>query len=222
MEHFREDEVKRAVWDCRSDKSPGPDGLNFKFIKQLWPSIKPDFLRFLDEFHVNGLFPKCSNASFIALIPKVIDPQMLNEYKSISLIGCIYKIVAKILANRLKKVMPFIIYERQSAFIEGRHMLHSVLIANEAVEEAKRYQKPCIIFKVDYEKAYDSVSWKFLTYMMERMGFFPKWIQWMEGCLKLASISVLVNGSPSAESIRSEEHTSDSSHYSRSRMPSSA
>ncbi|XP_028186376.1 uncharacterized protein LOC114373014 [Glycine soja] len=73
-------------------------------------------------------------------------------------------------------------------------MLHSVLlIANEVVEEAKRCHKPCIVFKVDYEKAYDSVSWEFLTYMMSRMGFCSKWIKWIEGCLKSAYVSVLVN-----------------------------
>ncbi|KHN06118.1 hypothetical protein glysoja_042387, partial [Glycine soja] len=74
------------------------------------------------------------------------------EFKPISLIGCMYKIVAKLLANRLKKVLPSIIDERQSAFIQGRHLLHSVTIANEVVDEAKRSQKPCMVFKVDYEK----------------------------------------------------------------------
>ncbi|KHN09347.1 Transposon TX1 putative 149 kDa protein, partial [Glycine soja] len=117
VRRFQEVEVKEAVWDCGSDKSPGPNGLTFKFIKQFWPIFKPDVLRFLDEFHVNGTFPRGLNASFITLIPKVLDPQLQNEYRPISLIGCIYKIVAKVLANRLKKVMPFIIHERQSAFI---------------------------------------------------------------------------------------------------------
>ena len=171
VQRFQEEEVKRAVWECGSDKSPGPDGLTFKFIKQFWHIIKPDVLRFLNEFYVNEIFSKGLNASFIALIPKVPDPQILSDYRLISLIGCTYKIVAKILANRLKNVMPFIIHERQSTFLEGRHMLHSVLIANEVVDEAKRYQKPCLVFKVDYEKAYDSVSWGFLIYMLKRMGF---------------------------------------------------
>ena len=112
----------------------------------------------MDEFYVNGIFLKGCNASFIALIPKVADPQNLNEFRPISLIGCMYKIVAKLLAKRLKKVMPTIIDERQSAFIGGRHLLHNVIIANEAMEEAKRCQKPCMVFKVDYEKAYDLVS----------------------------------------------------------------
>jgi len=136
--------------------------MNFKFIKQFWQLIKPDVLRFLDEFHVNGVFPRGCNASFIALIPKVADPQFLNDYRPISLIGCMYKIVSKLLAKRMKKVMSFIVDETQSAFIEGRHLLHSALIANEVIEKAKRSSKPCLVFKVDYEKAYDSVSWDFL------------------------------------------------------------
>ena len=99
------------------------------------------------------------STSFIALISKVSDPVLLNDYRPISLIGCMYKIVTKILANRLKKIMSNFIDERQSTFIEGRHMLHSVLITNEVIEEAKRNQELCMVFKVDYEKAYDSVSW---------------------------------------------------------------
>jgi len=154
---FKEEEIKEAVWGCGSDKSLGPDGINFKFIKRFWNLMKPDIMRFLDEFYVNGIFPRGCNTSFIVLIPKVTNPQALDEYRPISLIGCIYKIVAKLLANRMKKIMPLIIDERQSAFMEGRHLLQSVLIANEVVDEATRRQKPCIIFKVDYEKAYDSV-----------------------------------------------------------------
>jgi len=80
---------------CGSDKTPGPDGLNFKFIKEFWEVIKVDVLRFMDEFFVHGTFLKGCNASFIAFIPKVNDPQNLNEYRPISLIGSIYKIVAR-------------------------------------------------------------------------------------------------------------------------------
>ena len=153
----------------------------------------------MDEFVVNGVFAKGSNASFLALIPKVHDPENLNEYRPISLIGCMYKIVAKLLARRLKKVPAIIIDERQTAFIESKHMLHNILIANEAVEEAKRYNKSCLVFKVDYEKAYNSVCWDFLLYKLKRMDFCSKWITWIEGSLKSASISILINGSPTTE-----------------------
>ena len=107
--------------------------------------------------------------------------------------------MAKILANRLQKELHDLIDERQMTFIKGRHLLHAVLTANEVVEEAKRCKKPCLVFKVDYEKAHDSVSWSFLIYMMRRLGFCPKWIQWISGCLHSASMSILVNGSPTNE-----------------------
>jgi len=106
-----------------------------------------------------------------------------------------YKIVAKLLARRMKMVMPLIIDETQSAFIGGRHLLHSMMIGNEVIEEAKMSQKSCLVLKVDYEKTYDSVSWDFLLHMLRRTCFSSKWIKWIDGCLRSASISVLVNGS---------------------------
>ena len=113
------------------------------------------------------------------------EPQHLNEYRPISLIGCMYKIMAKLFAKRIKMVMPTIIEETQFSFIEGRHLLQSALITNEVIEEARRSHTPCLIFKVDYEKAYDSVSWEFLMYMLRRIGFSPKWVKWIEGCINL-------------------------------------
>jgi len=77
---FQEEEVRQAIWDCGSEKCLGPDGLNFKFIKKFWQLCKPDILRFLDEFHANGVFPRGCNASFLALIPKVSGPHLLNDY----------------------------------------------------------------------------------------------------------------------------------------------
>ena len=153
-------------------------------------------------FLVHGTLPKGCNASFIALIPKVSDPQNLNEYMPISLIGSIYKIVSRVLAWRLKEVLSTLIDERQTTFIEGRHLLHNTLIANEVIHEAKSGNRSCLIFKADFEKAYDSVSWDFLLYMLRRMGFCEKWISWIEGCLKSASISILINDSPKRSKTR--------------------
>jgi len=92
-----------------------------------------------------------------------------------------------------------LIDERQSTFVKGRQLLHGVLIASEVVEEARRLKKSCLVFKVDFEKSYDSVPWQFLFYMMRRMRFHERWIGWVKGCLTSASISILVNGSPTDE-----------------------
>ena len=78
-------------------------------------------------------------------------------------------------------------------------MLDSVLVANEVLDEYKRKRKSCVFFKVDYEKAYDSVSWEFLYYMLWRLGFCDLWIRWIKGCLESASVSVLVSGCPTKE-----------------------
>jgi len=72
-------------------------------------------------------------------------------------------------------------------------------VANETLEEVKRKKKECVVFKVDYEKAYDSVSWEFIYYMLERLDFCGKWIEWIKNCLESSSISMLVNGSQTTE-----------------------
>lgn len=92
--------------------------------------------------------------------------------------------------------MDAIISENQSAFIAGRQIMDVILIANEIVDEVRIKNKEVIIFKLDFEKAYDSVNWNFLVSVTGRMGFHDKWINWIMECLRSTSISVLVNGSP--------------------------
>ncbi|XP_058734060.1 uncharacterized protein LOC131605759 [Vicia villosa] len=114
-------------------------------------------------------------------------------------VGCMYKVISKILAGRLKCVLHSIISTCQSAFVPDRYLLDGVLVANELVDYAKKEGHSCLFFKVDFEKAYDNVSWNFLRYMLNRMGFGPKWKTWMELLIFNSSMSVLVNGSPTKE-----------------------
>ncbi len=109
IEAFSEEEVKEAVWQCEGSKSPGPDGFNFNFIKKNWKHLKVDFIAAIEAFHKTGHIPKGCNASFIALVPKVKDPSKLDQFRPISLVGAIYKVIAKVLGGRLKKVLPAII-----------------------------------------------------------------------------------------------------------------
>lgn len=125
------EDLKVAVWNCDGNKSPGPDGFNFNFIKAHWDLLKDDILGFVLEFQQNARLPKIIIASFIALIPKSNNPHPLKEFRLISLIGCLYKIIAKILASRLKVVLSRIISPCQTAFLPHRQILDRVLIANE-------------------------------------------------------------------------------------------
>ena len=145
---FSEEEIRDVVWSCDNSKSPGPDGFNFGFLKFGWDIIKKDVMAAVKDFAVNGHWPRGTNASFFCLIPKVENPQQLCEFRPISLVGCMYKTISKALSLRLKKVIGKVIDVRQSAFLEGRALLDSVLVANEVLEKYKRKRKSCVFFKV--------------------------------------------------------------------------
>ncbi|XP_045791342.1 uncharacterized protein LOC123886049 [Trifolium pratense] len=196
---FSETEVKQAVWDCDSYKSPGPDGINFSFIKDFWVELRGDVMRFISDFHRNGRLTKGINSTFIALIPKTDSPQRLSDFRPISLVGSLYKILAKVLANRLRQVIGSVISESQIAFVKNRQILDGILIANEVVDEARKSKKDLLLFKVDFEKAYDSVDWGYLDAVMGRMAFPSLWRKWIRECVCTATASVLVNGSPTDE-----------------------
>jgi hypothetical protein len=198
---FTVDEIKEAVWSCDGNKSPGPDGFNLNFFKSCWNVLEKDIVDFMNEFHTNSKLPKAITSSFLTLIPKKDMPQSLNDFRPISLIGSLYKILAKVLAARLKEVIGKLIDPVQSAFAPGRNILDGVLIVNEILDLAKRRKDSCLLLKVDFEKAYDTVNWSFLKYMLGRMGFDRKWIDWMMTCVCSNSISVLVNGSPTEEFV---------------------
>ena len=170
---FTEDEVRRAVWGCGLDKSPGPDGFGGGFFRHSWDIIRSDLLRMFSEFHRHGKLCSGLNSTFISLIPKVQNPQHVGEYRPIALIGGVYKV----LANRLSKELDSVISESQSAFIGHRNILDGVLVASELIDEMKKKKKPVFLFKIDFEKAYDSVNWDFLLDMMEVMGFGQRWMK---------------------------------------------
>ena len=138
--------------------SLGLDGVNFGFIKEFGLELKDDVMRFVSEFHRNGKLAKGINSTFIFLIPKVDNPQRLNDFRPISLVGSMYKIIAKLLANRLRLVMNSVVSETQSAFEKNRQFFYSILIENEVVDDARKLKKELMLFKVDFEKAYDSVD----------------------------------------------------------------
>ncbi|MCH82218.1 LINE-1 reverse transcriptase like, partial [Trifolium medium] len=155
---FTLEEITRVVKDSDGSKSLGPDGFNFAFIKEFWDLLKFDIRIMFDQFHGNATLPKGILSYFITLIPKVYSPQSLGDFRPISLLGCLYKLIAKVLASRLAKVVGDLIPKTQSAFLKGRQLVDGVVVVNEVIDFAKRARKECLILKVDFEKAYDSVD----------------------------------------------------------------
>ena len=196
IEPFSGDEIEEVVLASDGTKSPGPDGFNFAFIKAFWYLMKDEVRILFDQFHANEVILKSLLAYFVALIPKVSSLMSLKEFRPISLLGSLYKLLAKVLARRLARVMDKIISKSQSAFIKGRNLVDGVVVANELVDYAKKTNSYCLVLKVDFEKAYDSVGWGFLEHMMRILGLGGKWVALMKACVCGGSMSILVNGTP--------------------------
>jgi hypothetical protein len=133
----------------------------------------------------------------------------MKDFHPISLVGGIYKIIAKVLANRLKGVLEKVISKTESAFIKGRQILDPILIVNQSLDSRRRSEEPCILCKMNVEKAYDHV----LLYMLKRCGFGAKWCSWISFCISSVRFSVLVNGSTegffdSSRGLRQGDHLS--------------
>ncbi|GJY55700.1 RNA-directed DNA polymerase, eukaryota, partial [Tanacetum coccineum] len=192
-------EIKTVVWGCGTDKSPGPDVFSFGFYRHFWPVIEHDVYMAVNHFFIHGEIPPGCNSSFIALIPKVPDANLVKDFRPISLIGSIYKIIAKILSNRLVNVLGDIVNEVQSAFIAERQMLDGPFILNEILQWCTKKKKKTLIFKVDFEKAFDSIRWDFLDDVLKEFGFRCKWRNWIQSCLTSSKGSILVNGCPTNE-----------------------
>jgi len=160
---FSDKEIRRVVLESDGAKSPGPDGFNFSFYKRFW--------ELFNQFFQSAILPRCFSSYFITLIPKVVSPTHIGDFRPISLLGSLYKLMAKVLAGRLAPIMDKLISSNQSAFLKGRQLMDSVVAINEVIDAARKGKRECLIFKVDFEKACDSVSWSFVNYMMRRLGF---------------------------------------------------
>ena len=158
------------------------------FFQKCWQVVEVDVMAFFGEVFKYCKFEKSLNATFISLIPKKVDALNIQDFRPISLIGSVYKI----LANRLALVLDGIISEAQNSFIGGRKILDSVLIANESLDSWLKSHIPGLICKLDIEKAYDHC----LYYLMNWMGFGSKWIRWMQAFTSIVRFSIIVNGSP--------------------------
>ena len=189
------EEIKKVLFSMPNDKSPGPDGFTSEFFKSAWDIIGDEFILVIQSFFVKGFLPKGINTTILALIPKRKEAREMKDYRPISCCNVIYKVISKMIANRLKVVLPNFIAGNQSAFVKDRLLIQNVLLATELVKD---YHKDSIsgrcALKIEISKAFDSVQWSFLTKVLSAMNFPTEFIHWITLCITTASFSVQVNG----------------------------
>jgi mannosylglycoprotein endo-beta-mannosidase len=168
------------------------------FYHKFWDLIKFDLVDMFNNFHKGKLDLKRLNFAMISLIPKVDEAREMKSFRPISLINCSFKVFSKVLTLRLGKIMNRLISPQQSAFIQGRYILESVVVAHELVHSLSKSGEPGLILKLDYEKAYDRVNWDFLFEILRTRGFNNTWIGWIKHLIIGGSMGVNLNGEESS------------------------
>lgn len=139
--------------------------------------------------------PNGINSTYLALIPKIKNANDPKDFRPISCFNIIYKILASILANRLKPVLTHLVGEAQSAFIKGRNIVHNISLAQQrAVHYGRKNTSSWCMVKIDISKAYDVVCWRFIESMMNIFGFPKIFFEWVMACISTAKFSVMING----------------------------
>lgn len=145
---FDDEEEASVVLSLNGDEATSPDGFSLAFFQSCWEVVKRDVLLIFNEFAREGKFVRSLNASFIVLIPKKPGAVDLKDFRPISLVGGVYKILAKVLVNRLKFILDKIILPSQNAFMRGRQILDSVLVGNECIDSRLRTSVPRMLGKL--------------------------------------------------------------------------
>ncbi|CAM8982037.1 unnamed protein product [Rhodiola kirilowii] len=193
---YNELEVQDALFQMAPTKSPGLDGFSALFYQKHWEVVKDSVIRSVLHMLREGVVEDELNKTMITLVPKKKDPEKMEDYRPISLCNVAVKVVTKVLANRLKHILPVIISETQSAFVPGRLISDNILAAHELFHFIKSRSKQKVGFfalKLDMSKAYDRVEWDFLEMMLQRLGFPKVWVDCVMSCVCSVKYVVRVN-----------------------------
>lgn len=192
---FSSEEIREAFFSLPRNKSSGPDGFSAEFFTGCWSVIGPKVIEAVSEFFTSGSMLKQWNATTLVLIPKLSNASKAADFRPISCLNTLYKVISKLLAKRLQQILSKVISSSQSAFMPGRLLGENVLLATEIVHGYNRKNiDPRAILKVDQRKAFDSVRWDFILSALRALNIPEKFVNWICQCITTPSFSICVNG----------------------------
>ena len=176
-----DEEISRALNQMKRNKSPGMDGLTVEFYRKFWPLIKDDFVDVIKECYKRGELSESMNLRLIRLIYKMRGSRSdLKNWRPISLLNVDYKILAKTITNRLKKVMPNLISEEQTCGVPGRNIHDNLLLLRDSIDYINWNNMEAAILSIDQEKAFDRIDWDYMFSVLGKMGIPPKFVDWIK------------------------------------------
>ncbi len=192
-----DEEIKNCVFSMDPGSAPGLDGFSGAFYQNCWNIVGSDVCRGVRQFfQCSWLYPNM-NSNFIVFIPKSPDANEITKFRPIALANFFFKIIPKILADRLASVASRIVSPHQHAFIKGRKITDCIALVSEGIHFIdKKAHGGNVGFKLDVTKAFDTMDWEFILSVLRHFGFCETLICWVKTILESAKLSVLINRSP--------------------------
>ena len=190
---FTEKEVFEAVSQMETNKARGPDGFPAEFYKKCWFIIKGDLLPLFHDLFAGQLHLFQLNFGTITLLPKKAEAVRIEQFRPICLLNISFKIFTKVGTNRLTQITHAVVQPNQTAFMPDRNILEGVVVLHETLHEIHTKKLDGVVFKVDFEKAYDKVKWPFLQQALRMKGFDEAWRRQVESFTQKGSVGIKVN-----------------------------
>ena len=192
-------ECFKIVCDMKNNKSPGSDGLNAEFYKAFWPSIGNLVFESLNTSFERGELSPSQKRSIITLLAKSdSDRQLLKNWRPISLLNVDYKIASNVLANRMKTVLPTLIYQDQVGYLKGRQITDAVRAIADTIHYTDIKNNPGLLLFLDFRKAFDTINFEYILKCLKHLNFGSSFIKWVQVFYNCAESCVINSGISSA------------------------
>ena len=190
---FTEAKVMMAIFQMKHNTAPGPDGFPVELYQVFWEVIKGDLMALFEDFHRGELPLHSLNFGTIILLPKGSEANRIEQYRPICLLNVSFKIFTKVASNRIALVAQKIIRPSQTAFLPGRNIMEVAIILHEIIHEMHRKKLNGVLFKIDFEKAYDKVKWSFLQQTLCMKRFSETWCNWIKTFVQGGNVGIKIN-----------------------------